>query len=201
MASLSVAARSGRDGAPQISANARPSPALTALARDLRHADPRGAAARLRRLGQAATAARRGCRDERRCCAGKFGDPRFPSLSEGRTTPASTLTCRSFRIRVRSPRLARLSLRRRSSRTATASSSAQAGGRRCSCRAFGRRFPRLLKRFHSPFARQSRSRSQALARRRSRLGASGWKSFGAPWRRIDSKDVALETNDASAVQH
>jgi MEMO1 family protein len=27
------------------------------------------------------------------------------------------------------------------------------------------------------------------------------ESFGAPWRRIDSKDVALETTDAKAVQH
>ena len=27
------------------------------------------------------------------------------------------------------------------------------------------------------------------------------ESFGAPWRRVDAKDVALETNDANAVQH
>jgi AmmeMemoRadiSam system protein B/AmmeMemoRadiSam system protein A len=27
------------------------------------------------------------------------------------------------------------------------------------------------------------------------------ESFGAPWRRIDSKDIALEANDANAVQH
>ena len=61
---------------------------------------------------------------------------------------------------------------------------------------------------HLPEARAFVRHLMAKAGFESIAGRKGWrrdafgsKLFGAPWRRVDAKDVALETNDANAVQH
>ena len=167
------------------------------LARDLRHPDEerRSCAAALARsapIGRSSTM-RSPTRRER-------ASPTRASRRSSRPISRSfALTSRSSPIPGRFRREASPNSQPRSNPTATASSSPPASVAPCSCRASGAHVPdarAFVRHLMAKAGLETTRWPQGLEARRFRA-----ESFGAPWRRIDSKDIAPPTSEPPPILH